>query len=125
MLSGLIMKLDIPAEQFGSLVGAAVMQTVTQESRDALIKEAITHLLTKSSDYSGRSRSPLQAAFDWAVQEKAKEVIGQTLDGMLSDQVKTIVEEALLKAFADERRQKLIDTIADAIIKGFSVDNRY
>jgi hypothetical protein len=118
------MKLDMPSDQFGALVGAAILQTVTQENRDVLIQEAVTHLLTtdKSYSYGGRQRSPLQNAFDYAVEQKAKEVIGQTLDGVLSEKVKEVVEEALVKAFAEERKDKLVQNIADAIIKGFSVE---
>ena len=114
------MRLDIPQEQFGSLVGAAVMQAITQENRDTLIQEAIQHLLSPSKDtYYGRTRSPLQAAFDYAVEQKAKEFIGKTLDEMLAGKIKSITEEALLKAFADDRRDKLINNIADAILQGF------
>ena len=121
---GVVMKLDIPEDQFGALVGAAVMQIVTQENRDALIKEAIAHLLAPSEvhSYGARKRSPLQAAFDFAVQERAREFISQTLDEKLKEQVKAVVEEALMKAFDIERRHKLIDNIADAIAKGFAVD---
>jgi hypothetical protein len=117
------MKLDIPADQFGSLVGAAIMQTVTQENRDTLVKEAIQHLLTPVKGYgSNPPKSPLQNAFDYAVEQKAKDVIGQTLDGMLSEKVKEVVEESLVRAFAEERKDKLVQNIADAIIKGFSVE---
>ena len=114
------MKLDIPQEQFGSLVGAAVMQAITQENRDTLIQEAIQHLLSPSDNsYYGRKRSPLQAAFDHAVEQKAREFIGQTLDEMLAGKIKSIAEEALLKAFSDDRRDKLINNMADAIVQGF------
>jgi hypothetical protein len=89
-----------------------------------LIQEAVEHLLSPSKDYNyyGRQRSPLQAAFDNAVQLKAREVISETLDERLSEQVKSVVEEALLKAFSSERRPQLIDNIADAICKGFNVE---
>lgn len=117
------MKVDIPEEQWGAMVGAAVMSAITDENRDTLVKEAITHLLTPEKNHTyGRNRSPLQQAFDCAVANEARKCVADQLDSELGGKVSQIVQEAIAKAFADERRLKLIDNISDSIVKAFRVD---
>lgn len=119
------MKLDIASEQWTQLVGAAVMQTVTDENRDALVKEAIVHLLSPDKAYSayGRDRSPLQKAFDDAVREHAAKHVGEILNEKLNTKVREVVEEALVKAFSEARRARLVENIADSIVKAFRIQH--
>ncbi len=117
------MKVDIPAETWGAIVGTSVMQAITNENRDVLVKEAITHLLTpeKHSAYGG-NRTPLQEAFDIALAEKAREFVRAELDGKIGDQVQEIVKDSIVKAFDSERRETLVANLADAIVKAFRID---
>jgi len=117
------MKVDIPAETWGAIVGTSVMRAITDENRDVLVKEAITHLLTpeKHSAY-GPSRTPLQEAFDTALAQKAREFVRAELDGEIGEKVREIVQESIVKAFDSERRDALVGNIADAIVKAFRVD---
>ena len=117
------MHVELPKEQFGELIGAAVMQSITQESRDTLIKAAIQNLLAKPdpSGY-GEKLSPLQKAFNSAVYTCAVEIVRQKIEAELSDKIKDVVSEALEKAFTSERKDQLVNNMTEAIIKGFRVD---
>jgi SpoVK/Ycf46/Vps4 family AAA+-type ATPase len=116
------MQLDIPSEQWGALIGAAVMQSVTQDNRDKLVREAVQHLLTPEKDYQGNRRSPLQIAFDDALRVRAGKYIEERIDEYIGEQIRSVVEEALRKAFEEERRMALVSNISDAIVKAFRVD---
>lgn len=117
------MNIDIPQEQWAAIVGSAVMQSITDENRDTLIKEAVTHLLTPQKHSAfGRQRTPLQEAFDLALQQKATEYIREQFEGELGEQVKTLVQEAVVKAFESERRSELVVNITAAVVKAFRMD---
>ena len=119
------MNINIPAETWGAMVGAAVMQSVTPENRDVLIQEAIRHLLTKDTSSFGGGRSPLQKAFDEAVYQEAKTQVAAFVGSQLTEAVESVVRESLVKAFDGERKTKLVENIADAIVKAFRVEDRY
>jgi len=116
------MNIEIPAEQWGAMIGQAVMQSVTEANRDLLVKGAITHLLTpeKHSAY-GQQRSPLQQAFDVAIAKAAQDEVRKRFDELLAPKVQEIVEESLIKAFESGRRETLINNVADSIVKAFRV----
>jgi hypothetical protein len=117
------MDIKIPQEQWGAMIGAAVMASVTQENRDALIQEAIKFLITGERNSYGNI-SPLQQAFNQAVRHEALKVIeaDATANSELTKLVRGVISDAVEKIVVGERREKLVDKVADAIVAGLSLD---
>ena len=118
------MELKFNDAQMGEMIGAAVMQQLTQESRDLLIKNAITHLLTPAGNsvYGSKAISPLQEQFNYQVTNFARKFIEEQLvgDSELLDRLKAVVVEATNKVFlTEDTRTKLVNKMADAIVAGF------
>jgi hypothetical protein len=120
-------QITIPQEQWGAMVGAAVLQTVTSENRDTLIKEAIRYLLVPSKNDWDRGITPLQIAFDEALKIEANKILQSEISkdsGILSE-VRKMITEAVEKATTGERRGKIVDKMADALAAGLRLEDRY
>lgn len=118
--------INLPEDQMQQIVSAAILQTVTAENRDILIKDAITRLITPESSGYGKKLSLLQIAFNNAIHAQAEKIIADTLD--TDEQIKTlikdIVTEAFDKAFNSEKRESLILSMASSIASSWqSTDN--
>ena len=113
--------LNLPDDQMREIVSAAILQTVTAENRDALITAAISSLLKPNSSGFGAKESPLQAAFNSAIHQKAKQIVTEMLDA--DEQIKTALENIIIsaakKAFSAEKKNDMIDSMASAIAAGF------
>lgn len=119
------MQLNLNDEQLQKVIAAAVLQTIDGERKDALLKGAIQYMLAPTSAGSyERSRSPLQRAFESAVDQVARQVVTEKLtsDAAFIAQVDALFAEAAKKAFADENRGPLADRIATAIRDAMSKD---
>lgn len=117
------MELKFNDAQMGEMIGAAVMQQLTQESRDMLVKNAITHLLTaESKGFGAKAVSPLQQQFNYQVEVFARKFIEEQLagDSVLLNNLKSVVVEATNKVFlTEDTRTKLVNKMADSIVAGF------
>jgi pyruvoyl-dependent arginine decarboxylase (PvlArgDC) len=113
--------LDLPDDQMREIVSAAILQTVTAENRDALITSAIASLLAPNSSGFGSRQSPLQLAFNIAIEQKAKQIVKEMLD--TDEQIERAVEDIIIsaakKAFSSENKDTMIDSMANAIAAGF------
>jgi pyruvoyl-dependent arginine decarboxylase (PvlArgDC) len=113
--------LNLPDDQMREIVSAAILQTVTAENRDALITSAIASLLAPNSSGYGGRESPLQVAFNLAIQQTARQIVKEMLD--TDEQIKAVVEEIIIsaakKAFSSEKKDTMIDSMANAIAEGF------
>lgn len=118
--------INIDQTAMGQLIGASVMNAITSEQRDLLIKGALEYLLTKNGDRYSDGKSPIQEAFNIAVRSFAMECVRNELKegGAFTDQVKAMINEAATKAFT-EQREKIVESMADAIAKGFKPSDRY
>jgi hypothetical protein len=120
-------ELKIPEDQMRSLVAGAVMQTLTSESRENLIKTAIMEHLLKPSGKRRNSwdpppQTPLQQAFNNAVYKVAQDVCEEMLkkDDTLKKQVESLYADACKQVFEGEGRQKLVYTLAGTISSALS-----
>jgi hypothetical protein len=113
--------LNLPDDQMREIVSAAILQTVTAENRDTLITEAIANLLRPKEARYGPKTSLLQEAFDFAVNEKARQILTEMLDTdqKIKAQVSDIIAKAAEKAFNEERKEQMIDSMARAIATAF------
>lgn len=93
-------------EQWSGIVGAAVLQAVTPENRDTLIKEALANLLTPKSvgGYGSRATSPLQDAFSQAMHRHAYEEISRLLkeDPEIIANLQAVIRTAIVKMLENE-----------------------
>jgi hypothetical protein len=117
-------RIDIPQEQWGAMIGAAVMASITNDNRDKLIRDAVTALLTPSGSSWDNKKSPLQIAFEQAVNAQARLIVDAELNGNqeIQSRVRAILAEALDKALTGDNREKLVNRMAEALIEGFNID---
>lgn len=86
------MKIELGPEQVKEFVQAAIMDSISAESRDAIVAKAVESLITpRESTYGFRKNStPLQEAFDGAVQSAARQIVQERLE------VDTVMQKAIL-----------------------------
>lgn len=116
------MKLDVSDDQLAGFVSAAILGAVSEAQRDELIKDAIRFLLTpsdKSRGYGYTRRTPLQDAFDIAVEGVCREMVKEMFqkDEAVRREIKKVITEGYQRALADH--EPLISAIAASIAKGF------
>lgn len=110
-------------EAMNALVATAMMQALDQQKRDELIRRAIETLLTPASSNYGRGKSPLQDAFDMAVQSTAREIISEMLTTEnVRDQIRTMCGKAFQAMATDdgELASGMARAIVDAIRRTYT-----
>jgi hypothetical protein len=118
--------LDFPEEKWGELVGAAVLSQITEQDRNSLVAAAIRKLLEPESGGGyGNKRTPLQIAFEDAVRAKATQICAEYVEANAKDKIRSVLSDALDRAFDGEKRDLLVRNIADAVVKVLSGDARY
>jgi hypothetical protein len=115
-------------EQLKGIVSEALLRSLDENTREVLIRDAITYLLTpkeKVNMYSS-DRTPLQSTFYYAVEQVAHKVIRELLtqeDGPYWARFRGAVQQAFDKVFADPNSQ-LTDRLAGAISRAFMAEDR-
>jgi hypothetical protein len=114
------LKLQLTDDNLKAIMSEAIMTALTEEQRAVLIKGALQYLLTAppSSGYNSRPpTTPIQDAFNEAVRKVAFKVCEEAVsaDGELKRQIDTLVADVAKRAFAEDRREKLITKMADAV----------
>jgi hypothetical protein len=119
------MDVKLSDDNMKDIIAKAVIDTLTPESRDELIKTAIKELLTVPNGTGyGQRKSPLQEAFDAAVRQVAREVAREQIVGneLMASEIKGMVTEAWAKLTTDEHRTKTVERLVDALEKGLTGD---
>jgi uncharacterized protein YtpQ (UPF0354 family) len=110
------MKIEIPEEQISDMFGAAILESLSQEVREDLIKGAIAYLLTaeKGRGY-GAAKSPMQEAFETALDRFAGKFAVEYVAE--NPEVKAMIVDALpnLTNAPYDRKEKVIEAIAKAL----------
>lgn len=116
------MDLKLDPETLKDVVSAAILKSLDEGKRDALIEGAIKYLLTPQggSGYH-KAESPLQTAFNQAVHVVAIQIAKETLekDATVSANIQALLTEAFTKVMG-ENREKTVSSIADAIVTGLT-----
>lgn len=111
------MDLKIDSEALGQIAAAAIFEQLSQDSRDTVIKQAIEYLLTphKGPGYMV-GRSPLQIAFETALQEAATKAVREKIadDEEIKQHINELLGPIVNKALAVEA-EKYRTELADAI----------
>lgn len=123
-------KINLDEKAITDLTSAGILAQLGAEQRDRLLKESLVFLLSKRTVGEGWNKkeypSPLQDAFDSALRNTAVG-IARTLfetDEGIKEKVKSVIEDAVNKALT-EKRDELVDGIAEAVLKGFKIKEEY
>jgi hypothetical protein len=105
-------------EEMRKLASEAIFLAIDQESRDALVKQAIEYLLAPSKESYNRGRSPLQLAFQGAIEQVARKIVTEKLenDPEVGKQIEGLVADAW-KRLLEFNRGTTVDKIAGVLAK--------
>jgi cytochrome P450 len=115
-------KIDTP--QLRELLAEAVMASLDQVKRDALIQGAVQHLITQNTSAYDRT-SPIEQAFMYAVRDVAAKIANDMLanDKTVEERIRGLVNEALERLMV-ANREKTVEKLADAIAAGMAYRSR-
>lgn len=103
------------------VIGAAVLKTLDENTRATVISTAITHLLKPEKTYNGITESPLQQAFNRAIENIAEKMAMEEIENNeeVKSKLRTLLHEAVdtLMANKDESVKKIAAALASAMTK--------
>ena len=120
MSEGASIKVEIPHEVMHNAVkehvSEALLKTIDNDSRSALVQGAIQVLLTPSKENWDKGKTPLQVAFEGSVQKFATKLVEEEFESRLDLQkeVKDVVEQAVAKWLKADKKD-LIEKISKLI----------
>lgn len=115
------MSLNLNDEQLRAAVAGAIIQTLTQEKREELISHAVQALLTPPPTRNSWDKplpSPIQQAFDVAVENVAREVAKEQVrsDPALRARLAELITKAVERLMnSDEVLDRLAQAFGAAI----------
>ena len=121
------MDLKIGGEDFQALVSKSIVDSLTPETRHKLITDAIQKTLTPPESGSGYGskprRSPLQQAFDNAVESYASRYAVEALsnDQAFKTKIEALFADIAKKLF-DDQREEIVDGCARMIRQALTKD---
>lgn len=108
-----------------TLVEKWVMEQMTEETRDAVMAQAVRHLMTAPNSSYGPRESPLQMAFNSSIEQVMRKVALDIIEG--SEEIKTKVHELMGQALEtflhdtwEDKKGPFVKTMADAFASAFS-----
>jgi hypothetical protein len=114
-------KLDI--ETIKGLVSESIMTSLTDEKRDTLIQGALTYLLTKvKHPYGNRTESPVEGAFNSALEKIAQEMATEALekDTRVRETIRKMISDAAERLLDEKGYNETVERIKNAIAQGLS-----
>ncbi len=120
-----MVEMNLDSEALKTVVAAAILEQLTPDKRDDLIKQAVVHLIDPPEQKRGFGRpdtkTPLQTAFDMAVAEIARDVVREFLakDSETRDKIVDVIHNGIMEAF-EERAVETSHSIAAAVVQVFN-----
>lgn len=116
ILDTIFKKLDLKP-----LIDSAIIQALTDEAKDELIKGIMSYLSESTSNYG--SETHLQAAFNSSIYAVVNEQMKKLIDNdpVVSAEIERCVSEAT-KRFIKLDKESLISSLASVMTKAFSKD---
>jgi len=117
--------ISVGDEALRELVQKAVFDSMGQPVRDKLVAEAIRSLFDVRRDHYSK-QSIFEEQFASAVRDLAKSEVSKLLadDADAMTKIRAAIADGIALAFSNERRDKLINTVADAVVRAFKFDER-
>ncbi len=111
------MNLDISDDQFKAMVQKAIFEALTPEKRDELVQAGIRKVFEVESG-SWDKKSELQRQFANAVSDVTRKLVASELEqnANFMIQMRRTVQDAMMKVFDEQTKEKLTEKIADTII---------
>lgn len=111
-----------------ALVTEAIFKSIDEKKREELIRTALASLLKGEGggSWGDRGTTPLQQCFDAAARDVARDIVREhfTKDETFKAQVAGVVKEAIEKVWAGDKREQLVNAMADVIIEGMKYKHR-
>lgn len=118
------MQIQLSDQQLSAAMQEALVLAIPQAARDKLIAEALNWITAPQKDsYWGTKASPLQAAFNNAMEHAASKMIREELENPDSEMAKALadlVQTALGKMRATDRYQGIAEKFAEALSRALS-----
>ncbi len=115
--------INISDVQMQAIIAKSIMDNITPENRDEIMRNALAEIMTPTKDAYNRSKnSPLQQAFVNAAENVANKIASEKLeaDDSFKAEIEKLFNEVSRRLFADEVREILIDKICGAVKDGLS-----
>ena len=116
------MDLQIPPDEMSKLISGAILQMLTPEKREDMIKEALASLFDKQKSTSGFGNdrpSKLQEAFNGAAYEVARAVFKEELEKPEHRaKLAEIVTKAFYAAMVDESLVGRLTSVVAEVLSG-------
>lgn len=115
------MDINISPDQMHDIVAKAILDSVTPEERERILKVAIVELMTPKKQYgSVPPETPLEGAMKMAAHNVANQIAMQRLqeDETFKANIESLFNDVAKKLFADEIRDKLVEKICESVIAG-------
>lgn len=116
------MEIKLDAEAAASIASAAIFDSLSEEARDSVIKQAIEHLLTPEKDRmrTNHGQTPLQTAFNQALNTAAYKAVAEKVsnDPQVTAKIDELLGPLLLKAIeaeAEHYDNSLSDKLGSAL----------
>ena len=111
------MKINLDEGQMRDIVSAAILQSLGEDQRQSILREATSSRLATSR--TDDRVSLIQDAFRWAVRDFTTEYLKQQFasDGDLRKHLQAVIHDAVLKIFADDERTEIVESIANVVHK--------
>ncbi len=107
------LNIELKPEDVQKALQEVLIQQLQPEARDRLVSTAIAKLL----EGNWNTPSELQRTMNYAVQRVAGELIGAELEKPENrERIRALVAEAWEKAFADDKREALVEQITKTIV---------
>ena len=110
--------LKLDEEGLKKLAAEAILAQLTTEEKASILQQAVQFLLTpKETSYGYRKTTPLQDAFQVAVQQIAHQVAKEVLDEMpeVREKMKEVAGAAYMRALT-ELREETTKALADSLV---------
>lgn len=121
------MKFELDDKQMKSLFSEALLTALGEGQRNNIIKEAIAHLTTKTSEGYGKGITPIQQAFNEAVQSHAHQAARKFFEE--NEEARKSIDEAIIEGYrkfvSGFHDGKLYEAIAEKIGSAFKNSDRY
>lgn len=117
------MDLKLSDDQFREIVSKSILESLTPETRLELLKKGINSVLHASGGCYDK-KSLLQVHFEQAVSEASKEMVAAELnkDSIFMAKLRALIQDAMLKVFDDQGREKIQVKISEAIAEALWKD---
>lgn len=115
------LRIDLPEELVKKVASEAILNAITEDQRQTLIRDAVAYLLTPEDRGYGRRESPITLAFHDGVRSVAIRVAMDMFekDETIKTKIRELLNEALEKVM-NANRDKTVERLANAITEGMA-----